>query len=57
MKIEIQEISYQIYVCPRCKTFLSKNINKIPDLCPRCKTRLSIFDTPNPVLTRGQWKL
>jgi len=31
--------------------FLSKNINKIPDLCLRCKTRLTTFDEPTPHFT------
>jgi len=55
LKIKTLEITYQIYVCPNCSMFLSKDVNKIPDSCLRCKTKLQKWDDPKPIMS--QWKL
>jgi len=52
LRVEITEIKYEIYVCPQCKMFLTKDTNKIPDSCPRCKTRITKFDDPTPRYTK-----
>jgi len=48
MKILTQRVEILRYICPCCKIFLGKNLDKIDSVCPRCKTYIEKFDFPLP---------
>jgi len=57
MKILTQEVTIIRYICPHCKIFLGKDLDKIDSVCPRCKTYIEKFDfdlpTPYHSITKG----
>jgi len=48
MKIITQEVKIIRFICPLCKIFLGKDLDKIDNVCPRCKTYIDKFDFPLP---------